>query len=72
MYPRSISSRTRLALSVLPSVSGWSDVDIFNRVLIVLNTDRQNSAVDAVPDRTRAHESAHEAEDRVDKDTRTT
>ena len=44
-YPRRISSRTKSEGSVLLFVSGWSNVDIFKRVPSVLNTERQNSAV---------------------------
>ena len=44
-HPWNISSRVHLALPVWPSVSGWSDVYICKSFPNVLNTERQNSAV---------------------------
>ena len=45
MYPRSISSRTRLTRSVSPSVSGWSEVYIITRIPRDRNTNCQIAAV---------------------------
>ena len=38
---------SRLARSFWPSVSWWSDVDILRRVLGILSTERQNTAVES-------------------------